>query len=112
MCIVTSIIALGMEYNFLKYDLNKIDHLDAAYDTCSVMHYGAYAFSKVQCGPQKWFGSADCDTINTIYLSLCTYTADPKSFRGTHCIRSKKATKKSSRLVINFLLRQVWKALL
>ena len=37
----------GMEYNFLKYDLNKIDHLGAEYDTCSVMHYGAFAFSKV-----------------------------------------------------------------
>jgi hypothetical protein len=36
-----------MEYNFLKYDLNKIDHLGAEYDTCSVMHYGAFAFSKV-----------------------------------------------------------------
>ena len=54
--VASELIALGMEYNFLKYDLNKIDHLDAAYDTCSVMHYGAYAFSKVQCGPQKWFG--------------------------------------------------------
>ena len=38
----------GMEYNFLKYDLRKIDHLGAEYDTCSVMHYGAYAFAKVR----------------------------------------------------------------
>ena len=37
----------GMEFNFLKYDLRKIDHLGAKYDTCSVMHYGAYAFAKV-----------------------------------------------------------------
>ncbi len=37
-----------MEYNFMKYDLNKIDHLGAKYDTCSVMHYDAYAFSKVR----------------------------------------------------------------
>ena len=36
-----------MEFNFLKYDLNKIDHLGADYDTCSVMHYGATAFAKV-----------------------------------------------------------------
>ena len=36
-----------MEANFLKYDLRKIDHLGAEYDTCSVMHYGAYAFAKV-----------------------------------------------------------------
>ena len=40
----------GMEYNFLKYDLRKIDHLGAQYDTCSVMHYGAYAFAKVRNG--------------------------------------------------------------
>lgn len=37
----------GMEFNFLKYDLNKIDHLGAEYDTCSVMHYGSTAFAKV-----------------------------------------------------------------
>jgi hypothetical protein len=37
----------GMEYNFLKYDMTKISHLGSSYDTCSVMHYGAYAFSKV-----------------------------------------------------------------
>ena len=36
-----------MEFNFLKYDLNKIDHLGAKYDTCSVMHYGSTAFAKV-----------------------------------------------------------------
>ena len=36
----------GMEYNFLKYSLNKINHLQATYDTCSVMHYGPYAFSR------------------------------------------------------------------
>ena len=40
----------GMEYNFLKYDLNKIDHLGAGYDTCSVMHYGGTAFAKVGVG--------------------------------------------------------------
>ena len=40
-------IQAGMEFNFLKYDLRKIDHLGAEYDTCSVMHYGAYAFAKV-----------------------------------------------------------------
>ena len=40
-------IQTGMEFNFLKYDLRKIDHLGAKYDTCSVMHYGAYAFAKV-----------------------------------------------------------------
>ena len=36
--------------------------------------------------PQEMFGSADCDTIlYTIYLSLCTQSADPSPFRGTHC---------------------------
>ena len=40
-------IKAGMEFNFLKYDLNKIDHLGAKYDTCSVMHYGSTAFAKV-----------------------------------------------------------------
>ena len=38
----------GMEFNFLKYDLNKIDHLGAKYDTCSVMHYGSTAFARVR----------------------------------------------------------------
>ena len=41
----------GMEYNFLKYDLRKINHLGASYDTCSVMHYGATAFAKVSESP-------------------------------------------------------------
>ena len=31
------------------------------------------------------YGSAVCDTIYTIYISLCTQKADPKPFRGTHC---------------------------
>ena len=34
---------------------------------------------------RKWLGSADCDTIYTIYLSFCTQTADLNLFRGTHC---------------------------
>ena len=47
-------IMAGMEYNFLKYDLRKINHLGASYDTCSVMHYGSTAFAKVGCKfPQK-----------------------------------------------------------
>ena len=37
----------GWKSNFLKYDLGKIDHLGAPYDLCSVMHYGAFAFTKV-----------------------------------------------------------------
>ena len=41
-----------MSYNFMKYNLNQINHLGAPYDTCSVMHYGAFAFSKVANGFQ------------------------------------------------------------
>ena len=37
-------------------------------------------FWQVPVVPRKWFGSADCDTIY-----LCTQTADPNSFRGSHC---------------------------
>ena len=33
--------------------------------------------------PRKWFGSADCDTIYIIYLSLSTQTTDSNHFRGT-----------------------------
>ena len=36
--------------------------------------------------PRKGVLTAFCDTIYTIYLSVCTQTADPNSFRGTHCI--------------------------
>ena len=43
----SSIFRAGMEVNFLKYDLSKIDHLGVPYDTCSVMHYGPAAFAKV-----------------------------------------------------------------
>ena len=35
--------------------------------------------------PRKGFGSADCDTIYAIYLSLFTQSANPNPFRGTHC---------------------------
>ena len=37
----------------------------------------------IQAVSRKGFGSSDCDTIYTIYLSLCTQTADPNLFRGT-----------------------------
>lgn len=32
-----------------RYGLDKIDHLGAEYDHCSVMHYPEYAFTKVRC---------------------------------------------------------------
>ena len=35
--------------------------------------------------PSKAFASADCDTICTIYLSLCTQSADANAFQGTGC---------------------------
>ena len=37
----------SMVYNFDKMNLYQIDLLKAKYDTCSVMHYNEYAFSKV-----------------------------------------------------------------
>jgi len=71
----------GMEYNFLKYDLRKIDHLGAKYDTCSVMHYGAYAFAKrsgvptiiakkpgkCKLGQRNGFSDTDIRKLNTLY---------------------------------------------
>ena len=41
--------------------------------------------SIVRCVPRKGFGSAGRDTKYTIYLHLCTQTADPNLFRGTNC---------------------------
>ena len=43
-------------------------------------------WSKLPAVPRKGFWSADCDTIYNILLFLCTQTADPKPFQGTHCI--------------------------
>jgi len=75
-------IMTGMEYNFLKYDLNKIDHLGATYDTCSVMHYGPTSFAKswgkktivsrhsddkCQLGQRKGFSDTDIRKLNTLY---------------------------------------------
>ena len=44
-------------------------------------------FDRIPAVLRKAFASADCDTICTIYLSLCTHKADPNSpnpFRGIH----------------------------
>ncbi|XP_023325046.1 zinc metalloproteinase nas-13-like [Eurytemora carolleeae] len=70
----------GMEFNFLRYNLNKIDHLGADYDTCSIMHYGEYAFSKArdptivplkqgkcQLGQKEGFSDTDIRKLNTFY---------------------------------------------
>ena len=35
-------------------------------------------------------GSAVCESMYNIYLSLCTRTADPNPFRGTHCTQLKQ----------------------
>ena len=45
--ILTQNIQARMIYNFDKMNLYQIDLLKAEYDTCSVMHYNEYAFSKV-----------------------------------------------------------------
>ena len=47
MRILTQNVQARMIYNFDKMNLYQIDLLKAEYDTCSVMHYGAYAFAKV-----------------------------------------------------------------
>ena len=46
--ILTQNIQSSMVYNFEKMNLYQIDLLKAKYDTCSVMHYNAYAFTKVR----------------------------------------------------------------
>lgn len=70
----------AMKYNFMKYTLTQIQHLNAPYDTCSVMHYSGTAFSrngkktiksikggKCQLGQRKGFSEMDVKKINTLY---------------------------------------------
>ena len=72
----------GYEFAFDKYGLDKIDHLGADYDTCSVMHYPEMAFSKNgkktidskspetdECaiGQRDGFSDTDVRKINTLY---------------------------------------------
>ena len=72
----------GYEFAFDKYGLDKIDHLGAEYDTCSVMHYPEKAFSKNgkktieskspetdECaiGQRSGFSDTDVRKINTLY---------------------------------------------
>ena len=40
----------SMRYNFDKMSNRQIDHLGMPYDTCSVMHYNAFAFTMVREG--------------------------------------------------------------
>jgi hypothetical protein len=44
--ILTQNIMPSMIYNFEKMNVHQIDLLKSKYDTCSVMHYNAYAFTK------------------------------------------------------------------
>lgn len=39
-------IAEGREENFIKFDAEVISHFGIEYDIRSIMHYGAYAYSK------------------------------------------------------------------
>ena len=51
----------------------------------SQVQVGVNHLGQLQAVPRKGFVSAVCDTLYTIKLSLCTHTADPDPFRGTHC---------------------------
>ena len=54
---------------------------------CVYLFLRNYVISfNVPAVPRKGSGSADCDTIYTIYPSLCTQSANPNPFRGTHCM--------------------------
>ena len=69
-----------MEYNFLKYDLNKIDHLGAEYDTCSVMHYGSYAFSKVREEIDLYFYYVE-DAVNPrCIIQIMYWSREPSTY--------------------------------
>lgn len=86
----------SMKYNFMKYSLTKITHLDAPYDTCSVMHYSGYAFSSngkatirkkgnrgsCKLGQRNGFSEMDVKKINTLYkcagMPQTTGTTKPK----------------------------------
>jgi len=84
--IVWSNINPAMKFNFMKYTLTQIQHLNAPYDSCSVMHYSSTAFSmngsptikkrkksKCQLGQRKGFSKMDVKKINTLY-SCSGYT--------------------------------------
>jgi len=73
-------IADGMSHNFLKYNLDRIQHLGMPYDTDSVMHYDAYAFAKnprkptivsrkpgAVLGQRKGFSEIDKKKLNRLY---------------------------------------------
>jgi len=71
----------GKEGNFKKHDLTVIKHLGEEYDYCSIMHYGAFFFSKdwesptivpikeTECtiGQARDFSVTDLRKINKLY---------------------------------------------
>jgi len=76
----------SMKYNFDKYGQDRIDHLGAEYDTCSIMHYGKTAFAKArglitiekkkgtcEIGQRKGLSDTDIRKINTLYKCDDTY---------------------------------------
>jgi len=68
-----------MAYNFDKYTLSDIQHLDAPYDYASVMHYGSHAFAKgfgptivpkqpaSLLGQRKGLSDVDIQKVNKLY---------------------------------------------
>lgn len=68
-----------MAYNFDKYTLSDIQHLDAPYDYGSVMHYGSHAFAKgfgptivptaegMPIGQRRGLSETDFSKINKLY---------------------------------------------
>ncbi|XP_071502855.1 zinc metalloproteinase nas-6-like [Diadema antillarum] len=77
--IYTQNIIRGLEYNFDKYDLTRINHLGTSYDYFSVMHYHMTAFSangqptivardqRVRLDYRSDFSNVDIDEINILY---------------------------------------------
>lgn len=72
-------IEAGLEYNFDKYSLDKIQHLGEMYDYSSILHYGQWAFSKgfeptiiplktgVRIGQRVALSAVDIIKINKLY---------------------------------------------
>ncbi|KAJ8021459.1 Zinc metalloproteinase nas-15 [Holothuria leucospilota] len=76
----------GLEYNFIRYNQDTIDHLQTRYDYYSIMHYPMYAFSRngrptiaprqsgVSIGNRNDFSTTDILKINRYYE--CEDTTD------------------------------------
>lgn len=62
----------SMKYNFNKYTLKQVQHLNAPYDTCSVMHYSGTAFSRVYISDKKRLGSFRNYVVKNILVHLVT----------------------------------------